>query len=99
MEIPVLIEPVAENGFRARAVEPFSMTAEAGTRDAALQKLRELIEARLADGAEIVPLQVPAPEHPLARFAGMFKDDPYFDDWQRAIAEYRRQVEEDPEIP
>ena len=98
MEIPVLIEPVAKNGFRARAAEPFSVTAEGGTRDEALQRLRELIEARLTGGAEIVPLQVTAREHPLARFAGMFKDDPYFDDWQRAIAEYRRQVEEDPEV-
>jgi predicted RNase H-like HicB family nuclease len=76
MEIPVLIEPVAKNGFRARAVEPFSLMAEGGTRDEALQKLRELMEARLAGAAEIVPLQVPAFEHPLARFAGMFKDDP-----------------------
>jgi hypothetical protein len=99
MEIPVLVEPVAKNGFRARAMEPFSVAAEGATRDEALQKLRQLIVARLVDGTEIVPLQVPAPEHPLARFAGMFKDDPYFDDWQRAIAEYRRQIEEDPEIP
>jgi hypothetical protein len=29
----------------------------------------------------------------------MFKDDPWFDEWQQAIAEYRQQVEEDPNIP
>jgi len=35
--------------------------------------------------------------HPLAEFAGMFKDDPMFEDWQRAIAEYRRKVDNDPD--
>lgn len=25
--------------------------------------------------------------------AGMFRDDPLFDDWQRAIAEYRRETD------
>jgi hypothetical protein len=25
--------------------------------------------------------------------AGMFRDDPLFDEWQRAIAEYRREVD------
>jgi len=31
--------------------------------------------------------------------AGMYKDDPYYDDWQAAIAENRRRIDEDPEIP
>jgi hypothetical protein len=29
----------------------------------------------------------------------MFKDDPLFDEWQQAIAERRRQIDADPEIP
>lgn len=29
----------------------------------------------------------------LAQYAGMFKDNPLFDEWQEAIEEYRRQVE------
>ena len=28
--------------------------------------------------------------------AGMFKDDPMFDDWVKSMAEYRQQVEDDP---
>jgi hypothetical protein len=31
--------------------------------------------------------------------AGIFKDDPLFDEWQEAIAQRRRQIEDDPEIP
>jgi hypothetical protein len=30
-------------------------------------------------------------------FAGMFKDDPWVDDWKRSIEEYRKQVDEDPD--
>ena len=33
----------------------------------------------------------------LARFAGMFKDDPLFDRWQKSIAKYRREADADPE--
>ena len=29
-------------------------------------------------------------------FAGMFKDDPGIDDWVQSMAEYRQQVEDDP---
>ena len=59
-------------------------------------KLRELIQSRLVDGTQLVPLEIPAGEHPLAAFAGMFRDDPLFEEWQQAIAEYRQQAEEDP---
>jgi hypothetical protein len=99
MKIPVLIEPIANNGYRVRGGEPISLTAEGATRDEALDKFRGLLASRLVNGAEIVSLEVPAAEHPLDRFAGMFKDDPYFDDWQRAIAEYRRQADQDQKAP
>jgi len=99
MEIPVLIEPIANNGYRARSGDPFALMAEGATRDEALHKFRDLLASQLVNGAEIVPLEVPAREHPLDRFAGMFADDPYFDDWQQAMAEYRRQVEQDQDQP
>jgi len=99
MEIPMLIEPLANNGYRARGMEPFALTSKGGTREEALRKFQELLAARLASGAEIVSLAVPVQEHPLDRFAGMFRDDPYYDDWQRAIAEYRRQADQDPSGP
>ena len=34
--------------------------------------------------------------HPLADAAGIFMDDPTFDDWLAAMRDYRREVEEDP---
>jgi hypothetical protein len=30
-------------------------------------------------------------------FAGMFKDDPWLDDWKNSVEEYRRKVDEDPD--
>lgn len=45
-----------------------------------------------------LPLQQPM-ENPCLDFAGMFKDDPYFDEWQQAIAENRRKIDEAPNIP
>ncbi len=35
-------------------------------------------------------LDIPAADNPWLRVAGMFEDDPTFDEWQEAIAENRR---------
>ena len=43
MEIPVLIEPVAGNGFRATGTSPFPFTVEAATREDALRKVQDLL--------------------------------------------------------
>jgi hypothetical protein len=98
MKIPVLLEPVAGNGYRARGNHPFPLTAEGATADEALQNLRELIQSRLVGGAQLVPLEI-ADEHPWLPFAGMFEDDPLLDEWKQAMAENRRQIDEDPNIP
>jgi predicted RNase H-like HicB family nuclease len=101
MEIAVLIEPVAGNGYRARGVESFGLSAEGATREEVLAKLRQQLQERLQDGAQMLSLDVPKPHagNPWTEFAGMFKDDPYFDEWQRAIAENRRKIDADPDIP
>jgi hypothetical protein len=97
IEIPVLIESVAGNGYRAR--EPFGLAAEGATPEEATRKLQEQMTIRVAAGAQIVPLSSLPAQHPWAPFAGMFKDDPLFDEWQQAIAEYRQQIEDDPNVP
>jgi hypothetical protein len=96
MQIPVLVERVKGNGYRARSTEPFAATARGATRAEALAKLRAKIDARLRKGAELVGLEVGAPAHPWLDFAGMFEGDPHMDDWLRSMAEYRRHVENDP---
>lgn len=97
MQIPILVEPVANNGYRARGFEPLALSAEGPTREAAVARLKEQLAAHLQkNGASMVPLEIPE-EHPLAKFAGMFKDDPWIDDWKQAMAEYRRSVDADPD--
>ncbi len=54
------------------------------------------IEARLKKGAELATLEIGADPHPWREFAGMFKGDPWIEDWKRSIEEYRKQVDEDP---
>lgn len=99
MNVPVLLEPVAGNGYRARGLEPFPLTAEGPTRAEALQKLRDLIAARIPAGAELVSLEIPTTAHPWASFAGDMKDDPLLEPWRKAMAEYRRKMDEDPNVP
>ncbi len=92
MQIPVLVEPVANNGYRARVGEPLGLSADGATREEALARLSEQVADRLRSGTQLVTLQIPAaPEaNPWVDFAGMFKDDPWIDDWKKSVAEYRR---------
>jgi hypothetical protein len=99
MQIPIFIEPVHGNGFRSRGGEPFGLSVEGATREEVLSKLQEQLQARLRAGAELVSLEMPRAENPWQEFAGMFKDDPYFEEWQQSIADNRRKIDEDPEIP
>jgi hypothetical protein len=100
MAIWVLIERVEGNGYRARSGEPLVLTAEGATQDEALQKLRELIHGRIAAGAQVVELDVNGdpPEHPLARFAGRWNaDDPWIQEYEKHVEDYRRERDEDPD--
>jgi hypothetical protein len=98
MQIPVLIEPITGQRYRARGGEPFALSAEGNTREEALTKLKEQLVARLRNGTAIVPLEVPTDPHPLAEFAGMFKDDPYFEEVLEIMAANRRKMERDPKV-
>lgn len=99
MQIPVLIEPIAGNGYRASGGEPLRLVVEAATREEALGKLKERLQARLRNGAEIVSLEIAPERHPLAEFVGMFKDDPMIDDWKKSMAGYRRKIDKNPNLP
>ena len=57
-------------------------------------QLRKLLTARLQT-TEIVSLEIdlPKPEHPWMKFAGMFKDDPDFEEVLADIAAYRYELD------
>lgn len=96
MKIPVLIEPIAKDEFRATGGSPFEVTAQGATPEEALARLREAIHHRMVEGSVLVPLEIHATEeNPWIAVAGMFRDEPLFGEWQEAIAEYRHKVDED----
>jgi hypothetical protein len=96
MKIPILVEPIENGGFRATSGPPFGVSAEGATRDEALARLRQEIDRRLAAGAVVMPLDITTTEEKPAIWGiGMFRDDPLFDEWQAAIEEYRRKVDEE----
>src|SRR5262245_6939988 len=99
MQIPILIEPIAGNGYRARGAETLALTAEGASQEEALAKLKEKLQARLSGGAVVVPLELSSQPHPLAEFAGMFKDDPWLKEWKKSMAAYRRKVDKDANKP
>jgi Lon protease-like protein len=92
MQIPVLVESLGAERFRAEAPPPFSLTAEGRSSEEAVQKLREKMTETLANGKQFVTVEVPAkPDHPWMKYVGHLKDDPLFDQWQAAIQQYRQQ--------
>lgn len=100
MQIPILIEPVAGNGYRSRGGEPYALSAEGATREEVLAKLHEQVQARMQAGAAVVSLDLPAEPHPLARYAGVFSPhDPLVQEWIEVMAENRRKADADPDLP
>src|SRR5260370_41167172 len=98
MMIRVVVEPIENDGFRAKGEEPFPMSAEAASRAESVRKLRELIEARLGNGVPLELIEI-NPSHPWAGFACTLRDNPMLDSWQEAMREYRRMKDEEPDIP
>src|SRR5689334_5825922 len=100
MELPVLIEPVAGNGYVAKTGEPLPLRAEGATEEEALRNLRHDLNARLGNGSRVVGLEIMPPPHPLAEFAGMYSpDDPLVQEWIDIMAENRRRADADPDAP
>ena len=92
MQIPVLVERLPGGAFRASTGSPLCVTAEGTSQPVALASVRELIEARLAAGASIVFVDIGPANVPLVAGAGIFDpDDPLVQEWEKEVAEYRRQ--------
>jgi hypothetical protein len=97
MKIPVLVQAEPGNGFRAEVLPGQALVAEGATPESAMEKLRQSIQARLDRGARIAYLEFAEPENPWLALIGVYQGDPYLDDYKQALAEYRKQVDEDPD--
>lgn len=94
----VLIEKKVEGGVSATVLGWQDCQARGSTKAEALEQLRQLLTARLQN-TEIVSLEIDLlkPEHPWMKFAGMFKDDPDFEDVLADIAAYRQEIDQEQE--
>jgi predicted RNase H-like HicB family nuclease len=97
VQIPVLVEPVADNGFRAKAGEPVPVTAEGATPDEAVRNLRAALDRQLKNGRQLLAMEV-TQENPWLALAGMHDPkDPLVQKWKQEMAAYRQ--EDDPDRP
>lgn len=98
MQIPVLVEPVANNGFRAKAGEPLALSADGATPEEAVRNLRAALGRHLT-GKQLMSVDLGA-ENPWLALAGMFDPtDPLIQEWKQEMAAYRQEVEADPNRP
>jgi predicted RNase H-like HicB family nuclease len=99
MRIPVFIEPVKDNGFRARGLNPDDVVGEGKTDTEALLNLRKAIENRIRAGAKLTYLEVAAEVASLEPTAGIFQpNDPLVQEWKEIMAENRRLEDEAPDV-
>lgn len=94
MQIPVLIEPVPGNGYRARGGEPFALVVEGNTPEDALAQFRNCVSEKLRHGASITSIEVQSTEHPWLQYAGMYQqDDPVVLEWLATVQHERESAE------
>ena len=91
----ILIETPKSGGYRATAVGFPNCRAKGETRELALQNIQQLLIDRLSQ-SEIVTLKIEYPRlgHPWMQFAGMFQNDPQFEDMLTDIQTYRQEIAE-----
>jgi predicted RNase H-like HicB family nuclease len=92
MTYQVFVQQLAEEEYRAVPLVFPDIVAAGKTRDEALTNLRSVLDARLAQG-EIVSIEVGAPEHPWLKGAGLFKNDPTYNDFMNEVEAYRREID------
>jgi hypothetical protein len=100
VQLPILIEPIEGGRFRARAGEPFALTAEGDSRAEAANQLERLIAERLRGGAQLVTVNVPngsssVPAPPHFPADELYKTDWVYRELQEAITENRRLEDEE----
>jgi hypothetical protein len=97
MQIPVLIESVANNGFRATAGAPLPLSAEGATEEQAVLNLRAAMAMKLRNGTQFTTIDVPAGDNPWLAIAGIYDpNDPLIQEWEKEMAAYRDEVDADP---
>ena len=94
----ILLESTADGSTVATVLEVPDCQTTDETKQGAVEKVQQLLQKRLAKAEIIkipVPVQASTSDHPLMKFAGIFKDDP---DFMEIIKEIRAERELDSDI-
>ena len=94
MQIPVVIEPLPNNRYRAQASSPLPMVVEGDSVEDSLRLWREKFSSVLPADAEVNVVRVQASSAslpPWAKYIGELKDDPLLEEWRECVEEYRQQ--------
>ena len=99
MEVPVIVETVAGNGYRVTGAGGLSvgLTAEGATAAEAMDRLAEQVRSACIAGAKLTELNVAAGPATWMQDAGYLRDEPLYEPWRKAMEEYRRKLDDDPE--
>lgn len=99
MTTPIFVERLPNNGYMARALDFPDCAGRGATKEEAIAQVQTALTQRLAQG-EIVYLNVATSQptgNPWIDHAGIFKDDPTWDEFQAAVAAFRREMDEEEE--
>jgi predicted RNase H-like HicB family nuclease len=102
MTYNILVEENSRNSFQATVLGLPDCHVVAASREQALAKLRGALAKRLskAEAVEIeIPQQPAEAEHPWKKFAGIFEDEPLFDEVLEEIEAHRREIDANGDAP
>src|SRR5437867_10021245 len=98
MEILILIEALEDGRFRARAGEPFALTAEGNSREEAAEHLESMLRARLHSGSHLAVINLgngpPFSAQAPLKLEPLPDNDWFFQTMREAIAENRKREDE-----
>lgn len=96
MQYQVFVQGQAGQGFIAAVIGMHDCIAEGQTKEEAIARARAALEERLAQG-EIVTIEVESGNKPTGNpwldSAGVFRNDPTFDDFLAEIEKNRRETD------
>jgi hypothetical protein len=101
LKLHLFLEEAEDGSVIATVLELPNCRIEAPTNEQAVALLRSMVSDRLGKG-QVLPLEIPVSggeqaEDPWMKYAGVFKDDPYFAKIVEAM-QAERQVEDDEEM-
>jgi hypothetical protein len=99
LKLHLLLEQAQDGSAIATVLELPDCRIEAPTNEQAIAQLRSLVTHRLVN-AQVLPLDIPMPvaeetENPWMKYAGVFKDDPYFSKIVEAMQAERREDDDE----